>query len=494
MADVVPVTRVGVPAKDASAMLPLLEYQYAVIQALGDHRTIILQWGRGTGKTTLLLLIAMLDCWRWPRMRYLVVAPSYKTLTDAIFATIDLWDLVYMFIHGYSLIETFNRSQALMVLRWRNGSTMTFRTASRANDMRGGTYGGVLIDEGGYVAATQDDLAAIQPVLRGYGPGRLLLGGTPNGYQGIQGVYMQLRDALEEGRIDGVSEEDVGRIYHSRVGTVHNPHFPQEELALLKATLSQELYNQEILAIPSARSGLVYPEFDPAIHIIDWSRRKELRASDPRSPLGWRVVPVIDWGYSTGHVAWMAIRQPDPSIPPTVIVYRDWPTDRQPVEEICHTVARRTHDEDGRYPTCVICDPEDEVARTIARKIFRQYGVPVVWVDHRNLRGVMQTAEYVRRGLRDGNGRATLFVTRECAAQECNLPGGRGSVQSVQHYKMKGPKPFDDNWHTHAMDCWRMGYINFGRNRWMPYVWPLESLTEQCRVATTDDITERVYV
>jgi len=142
---------------------PLL-YQTEVLDS--KARVVVLQWGRGCGKTVTLWLTCLLDMLIWRGVRVLCVGPSYKTLTDGLFPVIADIDVTFREKYGYSLIKSWAKSAAINRLTLINGSTCTFRSTSNIDDLRGGSYGLVLIEEGGYIDANQYSWGAFIPVLR----------------------------------------------------------------------------------------------------------------------------------------------------------------------------------------------------------------------------------------------------------------------------------------------------------------------------------------
>jgi len=435
-----------------------LDYQAEVLYS--EERILVLQWGRGCGKSVTLWLICLLDCLLWPGLRVLCVGPSYKTLTDGLFPIIQDVDVTFQELYGFSLIRKWAKSAAINKLEFLNGSSVTFRSTSNIDDLRGGSYGEVLIEEGGYIDATQATWGAFVPVLRGYGPHRILCGGTPAGGTGVLGVLLEIAKADD-------------RVLVSRASTVDNPHFPELQLELLRATLSREMWDQEVLGKVVSLSGLVYPEWDRTKHIIPFDVERELRQP------GWDLYEVIDWGFALAHRLTVAVCQPDPSVPPMVVVIRDQPFDRADAQTICRAVIADLNSLPIQ-PRAIITDPEGYAENRTARRIFTPYGKSVLFEKNPGKRRIESTIEYVRRGLCAADGVPSLFVSQDVAAQDCNREGGRGFVPSVETYRLQETragsglyrgKPHDDNKSAHVMDCIRMFYINMPK---FGFVWPLE--------------------
>jgi len=436
---------------------PLL-YQTEVLDS--KARVVVLQWGRGCGKTVTLWLTCLLDMLIWRGVRVLCVGPSYKTLTDGLFPVIADIDVTFREKYGYSLIKSWAKSAAINRLTLINGSTCTFRSTSNIDDLRGGSYGLVLIEEGGYIDANQYSWGAFIPVLRGFGPHRILCGGTPAGGFGVLGVLLELAKSKPE-------------IFVSRAATTDNPHFPEAQLQLLEATLSKEMWKQEVLGESVTLSGLVYPEWNRQTHIRKFNPLIELRKP------GWELYEVIDWGFAMAHRITLAVKQIDPSRAPEIVVVRDVPYERADAQTIIREVIAQLNDYPIR-PRAVVTDPEGFAENRTARRMLTPHGLSVVFEKAIQRRRIESTAEYLRRGLCSATGEASFFVSQEVAGLDCNREGGRGIVPSFETYRLQEvrqgsgvykAKPKDDNKSTHVMDCARMFYICM---RKFGYVWPLE--------------------
>ena len=451
-----PLTALGIPLPGCTGWSSLLPYQRDLI--LCQARIVIAQWGRGCGKTSTLWLLALLDALRFPGLRTLVIAPAYKVLTDGLFPVIANIDTTYKQLFGHSLIRKWCKSTSINRLDLINGSSFTFRSTSNIDSLRGGTYGNLLIEEAGYIDATPGSWAAFAPVLRGYGPGRILCGGTPQGTAGVLGVLLEL------------ARQDAS-IRVSRAATTDNPHFNPLQLELLRATLSPEMWRGEILGEVTAPTGLVYPEFDRIRNVIDFPPSRLLAA-------GWEVFELVDWGFAQAHRLTIAVRQLDRTKLPTVVVLRDIPVDRKDAGGICRDIVG-DFNKLPIQPRALVTDSRGFVENGVARRMLSQYGKAVVFEKDLNRTRVDKTCEYVRRALSNAAGEPSLFVTNQVLAADCNRPGGKGIVQSFENYRLEEVragsgtyknKPIDDNKHTHSMDAIRYFYVNMHK---FGYSWPV---------------------
>lgn len=450
---------VGYPLPGCREWSDPLDYQVPVLRSAA--RIIVLKWGRGTGKTITLWLKALLIALVWPGIRIIVLAPSYKTLVDGLFPVIGDVDTTFQEIEGFSLIRKWAMSASIMRLTLINGSTFTFRSVANIDDLRGGSYGAALLEEPGYIDGSEHSWAAFVALIRGYGPHAILAGGTPSeGNVGVLGILTEM--ALND-----------PAIHVSTATTMQNPHFPKEQLDLMRATLSMEAWEREVEGKGKSLSGLVYPEWSREVNIIrKWKPLVELVKP------GWELYELLDWGYAQAHRLTIAVTQPDKVRNPMVIVLRDIPIERQDAQAIGNGIIRDLNTLPMRPRAC-ITDPEGFAENRTLSKMLAPYSISVIFERNPARRRIENTIEFVRRGLKAGDGTASLFITEEVAALPCQQRGGRGWVPSIENYKLqevgrntgnfKG-KPKDDNKTTHVMDTIRYWYICMHR---FGYVWPV---------------------
>lgn len=456
----------GYCAADSSRFLPPLWYQAEALYS-SQHLTI-LQMGRGAGKSETVWLNIVKEAIKWPFLNVLFGAPSHKVLTGGIFKTIDAWRRIVEQDPkddgsggwGFDPIADFTKSAADMRLTFDWGSQITFRSTKDMDDFRAQSIGMAAFDEADYIDATPNQWAAFVPCMRGYGPNRIVVAGTPStSGTGLMSLVLEAAKSEPDSVI-------------ARATTLDNPFFPEASLRLMRATMTADDWAREVEGRPVSRTGLVYPEFVDE-NIIDWDYRRELA-----NPLGgWRTFILLDWGYSMAHALFVAARQIDMNKPPEVVIYRDLPFDRADAAWMARECKRHWAQEPLR-PTAGICDPEGTISRQIAQPFFLSDGIQLLDENKPAFRRIQNTIGLVRRGLQTMEGTRTLFVTREVANQPCNAPGGRGVVVSFRSYQLseigRGSgiytgKPHDDNKHTHSMDCIRYFYINMGK---FGFKWP----------------------
>lgn len=390
-------------------------------------------------------------------------------LIRGVFKVIKAWRKAVIRDWGWDPVNKFNESPANMELEFFNGSTIVFSSAADMDEVRGGSYGYAAFDEADYIVANADAWAAFLPCMRGYGPGRKVIGGTPSSLgSGLMALVLAL------------SSVDNNVSVH-RACTLDNPYFSARTLALMRATLTADDWAREVEGREVARSGLVYPEFTDD-NIIDF----EIHAAFKKPNHSWRTFILIDWGYTLSHALFVCARQKTKHEPPEVIVYRDIPFDRADPAYIARECVRLSRS-DPTLASAMICDPEGKrVEIPLAKPIFAQAHIPIVYTEAKQFRSIRQTVQFVRRALLTAHGHRSLFVTRDVARQTCNAQGGRGIVISFRSYSLEElgrgsgnftDKPIDDNKSTHSMDCIRYFYINLGKIG-MRWPWAFEQTSD----------------
>jgi hypothetical protein len=441
----------------------------------------IYRWGRGGAKTATMVEKALVAAARWKGITISYIVPVNAILQQAVYPKLRAWQSANIREHEYDPIARWPENRNYLRFRW--GSELHFHTATNINHFRGGDNGLIIIDEGGYIEGGQEAMAAILPSLRGIGPGCLVVGGTPDGSEGILGSLCSLLGWEPDSQLDRlettvrVGDQDIsGRI--TRHATVDNIYYPRASIELARMTMTPERFAQEMEAVSAKPTGLVFPEFDPTIHVAKKPLAEMLAEHND-----WQVFAIIDWGYSKAHITWIVMRQGPADPSPTIGVYREMPVSHMGHEDICRMIGERINT-DPRVPRAIIVDPEgagNQVQKyaenRYARTYFGTFNIPVIWERDKAKRGIVSTLDYVRRLLKTADGKPRLWIAKEVAEQDFSRDGGRGTIASLKGYRLQEigtsgeykDKPKDDNKTTHAVDNLRMACINatkFGF-RWM---------------------------
>ena len=476
----------GIPNKHGTGWSDYLPYQRAALDFILNERGKIdvEEWGRGTGKSSTLWDGSLGLAAKYPRLRTLAVAPAFKTIQDGIFKVIGDAEQVFQNEYGYSLIEKWNTSAQNPYIRLGNGSDFAFRLGSRIDDVRGGTFGQILIEEGGFVEANMESWGAFLPCLRGYGPHMIHVGGTPSSPTSVLSLLKQFWQQGEEVPrnknirrfTDRFSEpHETYDVFYSVAVTMDNPHFPRWVMDLARATMSPEMFSQEFEAKARKFTGLVCPEFDRSVHVQPFDIGRLHREQ------GWVLVDLVDWGSSKAHWSTLAMIQINRSLPPEMWIIRDNPLANHTDEMILRKVIEGKR-QFGLPVSFLICDRNPDEAgmgRRLAQQMLRPHGIAVRWAmkDH----SIVNTIDWLHRFLRvaDKAKNPPLRFRKEIGDHPSNRPGGNGCLVSLEEYRLRADltkageftnKPFDDNRTAHFADLLRYAGISLHR---VGFDWPI---------------------
>jgi len=455
-------TYIGIPKSNGREWSPWLSYQVRAMCA--RTKFVVLQQGRGTGKTATLLAKAITEALAWRKMRVLFLIPQRSQFADAIFPKLEAMNEAYRNQYNKDLIVKFNKSPNDQRCWLRGGQEIVFRTAGNLESARGGEYGIIAIDEGADVDASERSWAAFLPCLRGYGPLKMFVAGTPKGPAGVLGLLLAMADK---------GDPNVTVI---RACTLDNPHIDLDSIRWFKRTMSPQMYEQEIEGKLLRRTGLVYGNFSVARNIWpggDFNARKRLHSLERGER--WDYCVVLDWGPAQSHASWIAHRFAGNTEHPEAVLFHERPFDQTPVGSMLAAVWA-VCESLGKPPVAVICDPNGTVEVKTARRFFRdERQIDVLMERNRQRTEVATSIELVRTALGGDDGqRVYCWLAPELLRLDCNQTGGKGTYQGFLNYhfpEVAGRarnKPWDDNHWAHAMDTLRYFWLNVHR---LGYEW-----------------------
>lgn len=285
--------------------------------------------GVGSGKSYAGAVATYLEILEQPGIVWLVTAPTYTILKDATVRT-------YLEVIPEDLIADFNRAD--LNLRLVNGSEVLFRSAHNPERLVALNVGGWHCDEAALISedAFKRGLGRVrQPGYRT----KIFLTTTPRGFNWFQRY---------------VAGWPVGKklFYASSLDNPHTPPVYKERLLQVYRGefLKQEVYGQFVFA-----EGLVYPEFQPAVHLADCPFNEQRP-----------VELAIDFGFSLSPTAVLAIQQD--GFGNVFVIDEIYATGRLD-EDIVAELRGKPYW--GRI-TAVVCDPEapDRIER------LRRLGLP----------------------------------------------------------------------------------------------------------------------
>lgn len=247
--------------------------QYEV--AVDPHRFRVLCAGRRWGKSVLSRMVVLKWALEKPGI-YWIVSPNYKQ--SKMIHWRDLQREV-----PRELISKKNEVELSFTLV--NGSIIELKGAENPDALRGVKLNGLVIDE---IASIRnwDWLwsEVLRPTLTDFQAPALFIS-TPKGFNHFHELYLTGQNSSLD--------------YKSwKYTSYDNPYIPKGELDAAKSELTEDTFAQEYLADFRKHTGLVYKEFDRAIHVID-----------PFTvPDSWTMYRGVDFG-STNPTAclWIAV-------------------------------------------------------------------------------------------------------------------------------------------------------------------------------------------
>lgn len=192
--------------------------------------------GIGSGKTLAGCLKSLV--YAQPKTLGLIVAPTFRMLQDATIRT-------FMDINR-GLIKTFNKSDMIITLK--NGAEILFRSGDNPEHLRGPNLHWAWIDEGSLTHRDTWDIVI----------GRLRADGTA----GPCWVT-----TTPKGRANWLYEASK-QMHVFNVTTLDNPYAAKEWKDSLLTRYTGQFLRQELYGEFVSFEGLVYPMFQPAVHIV----------------------------------------------------------------------------------------------------------------------------------------------------------------------------------------------------------------------------------
>lgn len=388
--------------------------------------------GIGGGKTEVGAFEAVRHCVRWPGMRGLVVAPTYRMLnrsTRLVLLKVASWWGDVLGVKEYKAearIEFQNVRNAAGEC-----SSVYFGHANDADSLRALEVGYFWIDEA--PLCTQEAFRVAMGRIRQPGvPHRGWITGTPKGRNWVYRSFVEERDTWPEKK---------QRTYGFHTWRTHaNPLYQAEPdfLTALEAEYGpgSDFYAQEIDASFVTFAGLVYREYDASRH--------DYTGAPPQFV---RVVAGVDWGFRSPGCIVVLGEDPEGRV---------WLVDE--VYERNRVVAGKPGDDwvsdakdlrDKWRITAFYADPED--ANAIQQ--FGMEGLPVTKADNKRLPGVKAVQALLATDrLRVVEGAAPNTVTEFGQYHWKTDPDGNPLEDADP------AKEFD-----HAMDALRYGVMGIGR-------------------------------
>lgn len=236
-----------------------------------DKRFKLLNWGRRSGKTSVIAYEAFITLWNVDKALVSYYAPTASDARDIA------WEIFKETLGG--IIIKCNEVLLEIKVKNKHGGESTLRLAGweavkNRDKGRGVENDLVILDECAFYPNFKELFEkVIEPTLL-TSKGRLILTSTPNGFNHF---YDKYNEALNN---------DMWFVSHAT--SYDNPYNDEEELNRLRKEKDQDVFAQEYLADFRKIQGLVYKDFNRDIHVYDDTAVFSKRV----------LLSGIDWGFT----------------------------------------------------------------------------------------------------------------------------------------------------------------------------------------------------
>lgn len=226
----------------------------------------IIRCGRRFGKTYYAVTKLIYEAMKNSKTTYWFVAPYYRQAKQIA------WKMLNEMMPSGAVVSTHEQELTLKLL---NGSEIQLKGADNPDSLKGVGLDGVICDEAAFMRPL-----VWQEILR---PMLFDSGGwsdhisTPQGYNHFYDMWVAAGEL-----------KDWERFHFT---TYDNPHISAEEVDDSKRTMSDQRFQQEVMAEFTKKTGAVWPELSRDHHLVprrDVSKNSALFGS-------------IDFGFATGH-------------------------------------------------------------------------------------------------------------------------------------------------------------------------------------------------
>lgn len=217
-----------------------------------DKRFKLLNWGRRSGKTSVIAYEAFITLWNIDKALVSYYAPTASDARDIA------WEIFKETLGG--IIIKCNEVLLEIKVKNKHGGESTLRLAGweavkNRDKGRGVENDLVILDECAFYPNFKELFEkVIEPTLL-TSKGRLILTSTPNGFNHF---YDKYNEALNN---------EMWFVSHAT--SYDNPHNDEEELNRLKKEKDQDVFAQEYMADFRKIQGLVYKDFSRDVHVYD---------------------------------------------------------------------------------------------------------------------------------------------------------------------------------------------------------------------------------
>lgn len=387
-----------------------------------DSRFIVICAGRRWGKS----VWSINHCFKQALLnpgRYWIVGPTY-TQTKSIYWKGKLLD-TYI---PEDVVKRKNENELFIELK--NGSIIELKGSDKPDSLRGAGLKGVILDEYAYMRPSVWE-EHIQPMIRD-SKGWAVFISTPNGFNHF---YDLVQFAKKKKNSDW-------EYFHFT--SADNPYFPKKEFEKAKKETSQDKFAQEYLGDFTKKAGLVFPEFDTAVHV---EKEKIQPSSD------WVHYRSIDFGQTNPTaVLWIGVDKAG-----HIWVYDELYEKNLYTSELAHLIKAKS----PFYYTATYGD--SAAAQSI--KDLSEHGIHVFPVrktksasrDDYIKAGIEKIKQYLK--VQEGTGRPRLHISPHCQNLIFEFMNYEWKEAKEEQNNPEKPKKYND----HALDALRMFVYEYTR-------------------------------
>lgn len=231
--------------------------QYEIFESIinSNAKYFAINASRQSGKSYLLAEIVRYFCLSESNIKLLYVTPTYS-LADIFFTNI------LESLEGIPIIKSINKSK--LILKFNNGSTLSFKSAERYDNIRGLSIDYLLMDEFAYYKPQA--WTAIKPVVAAKKNAKVILVSTPRGMNLFYDMSML-----------GQSSNPRYEYYFMHYND--NPMYDIEEVEDAKKVMADDIYRQEYEAEFIEDGGMVFKDIDKVQNVTEWLNTPNINES-----------------------------------------------------------------------------------------------------------------------------------------------------------------------------------------------------------------------
>lgn len=448
----------------ASELIVLSEKQKEAIKYVGKGKIIFYGGARGGGKSFLSHVAANFACYKYPKLRAVIIRETYPELEDVFISYQEERFPPDMF--KYKLVEKKN------ICEFENGSRLLFKALDSpraARKIMGSQFQFMVVDEANNY--TEQTLKKLIGSVRktdaniNFSP-TVLMTGNPGG---VSDFYFKTRfvnpdyNHWEKGELN---QKD--RYVFIKALVYDNPYIEQDYIDMLD-TLPEELRQAWLLGNWTSFEGQFFAEFNPNVHVIP---TQEI-------PSDWYKVMGFDLGYTKQHpsVALCVAQNPETNDLIVFDEYVNYGTTEQYITDLKAYL-------DKHGINIIYCDPSmwnekrDRNDDKSPAFMFLEAGLPVVQANNKRVNGWRILKQWLSWTT---HRKPKLLIMDVCSYLIQTLPLNRYNISSI-----KSKEDCDTNGPDDAADALRYAVVTgFG--------YPITQVIEENINMIQEKIPEKSY-